>query len=336
MNNSLVSIIIPVYNTAEYLEECIESVLNQTYKNIELILVNDGSTDNSGEICKNYADKYPIKYIFQTNQGVSVARNNGLDAATGKYVYFLDSDDMIDSKFIETSVDVAEKENADVVITAINVDNKGKFGIIWTGAPWQLFIRRAIIDKYTLRFVVGMRTGEDNLFDNMVTLVTDKVQVNEYAIYYYRLRSDQTTQVVDSEIIFNDLQVKLIELEKFCYKYNLFEIKLKVITEIIFVHYLNACMNSRLSVKAKEKLFNMVKYFIVKHNLPAYKILYDSVVILHLNICQILSRVLILHCKTFKDFKKYLFFVNIYKKLKTMFRMSFKIKKINEAKFLSD
>lgn len=335
MNNSLVSIIVPVYNTAEYLEECIESVLNQTYKNIELILINDGSTDKSGEICKNYADKYPIKYIFQPNQGVSVARNNGLDVATGKYVYFLDSDDSIDSRFIETSVDVAEKENTDIVIVACNVYDKIKFGIVFAGTPWQLFIKKSVIDKIPLRFVVGICTCEDGLFNQMLSFWTNKISVNEDAIYYYRVRPDSATRIVNSNRIANDMQIIITELEKFCYLYNLFETKKQLLTEIIFWYYVGFCMYTQLDNSDKKKIFNMTKAFIAKHNLPINKI-YTYPSVRHMDICQFGTRILILHCKTFKDFEKYLFFVNIYKKLKTMFRMSFKIKKINEAKFLSD
>ena len=96
----LISVIIPIYNVEEYVEECIQSVLNQTYKNIEVILVDDGSTDGSGEICNTYSDER-ITVIHQENKGLAEARNVGIAAANGEYIYFIDSDDYISKTLIE-------------------------------------------------------------------------------------------------------------------------------------------------------------------------------------------------------------------------------------------
>ncbi|HIY36843.1 MAG TPA: glycosyltransferase, partial [Candidatus Paraprevotella stercorigallinarum] len=98
--NDLISIIIPVYNSSAYLDKCIGSVLMQTYKNIEVILVNDGSDDDSFEICKKYAENdHRIKLINKDNGGVSSARNAGIKASTGRYIAFVDSDDTISPDF---------------------------------------------------------------------------------------------------------------------------------------------------------------------------------------------------------------------------------------------
>lgn len=111
-----ISVVIPVYNVEKYLEECVDSVLQQTYSNYEIILVDDGATDKSGTICDCYAKKYDcVKVIHQKNGGLSAARNTGLREATGKYVYFLDSDDYIEDKTLEKLIEIAENENADVV-----------------------------------------------------------------------------------------------------------------------------------------------------------------------------------------------------------------------------
>lgn len=115
-NQPLVSVIIPVYNVEEYLRKCVDSVLNQTYKNLEIILVDDGSTDSSGKICDEYVEKDErISAVHQKNGGLSVARNSGLSEAEGKYVYFLDSDDYITDNALETLVEIAEKDNSDIV-----------------------------------------------------------------------------------------------------------------------------------------------------------------------------------------------------------------------------
>ena len=118
MNNHqpLLSVVIPVYNVEKYLQECIDSVLGQTYTDYEIILVDDGSTDSSGRICDDYltADTR-IQVIHQENGGLSAARNTGLRAARGKFVYFLDSDDYIEACTLEHLTALAEAEQADVV-----------------------------------------------------------------------------------------------------------------------------------------------------------------------------------------------------------------------------
>lgn len=111
-----VSVVIPVYNVEAYLQECVDSVLAQTMQDFEIILVDDGATDNSGRMCDEYARQDPrVRVIHQANGGLSVARNTGLDAAEGTYVYFLDSDDYIESYALEHLLNLAEKEQADVV-----------------------------------------------------------------------------------------------------------------------------------------------------------------------------------------------------------------------------
>lgn len=112
-----VSIILPVYNVAKYLDRCIESLQKQSYKNIELIFVNDGSPDNSGEIIEKYArDDERIKHVITTNQGLSSARNNGIPHVTGKYLMFVDSDDYLPEDAIERMVFAMEEQEADLVV----------------------------------------------------------------------------------------------------------------------------------------------------------------------------------------------------------------------------
>ena len=118
MNHSKsISIIVPVYNTSAYLEKCIDSLLNQTYRNLEIILVNDGSTDNSGEICHRYAHIDPrVIVLYEENAGLSAARNLGLSVAKGDYIAFVDSDDYCDSCMFAEMIDEAEKNTVDIVI----------------------------------------------------------------------------------------------------------------------------------------------------------------------------------------------------------------------------
>lgn len=112
---SLISIIIPVYNAAPYLKEALDSVIGQTYENLEIIVVDDGSTDDSGSICDEYRTDPRVIVIHQQHQGVSSARNAGLDRMTGEYVAFLDSDDAYDQSFMHTMLEVTLSENVDIV-----------------------------------------------------------------------------------------------------------------------------------------------------------------------------------------------------------------------------
>lgn len=113
---TLISIIIPVYNVEKYLAECFETVANQTYRNIEIILVDDGSTDNSGVIADRLAESDPRAFVVhKTNRGLSDARNVGMRLAKGEYITFIDSDDYVDKKFIEKLFELAKKTDADIV-----------------------------------------------------------------------------------------------------------------------------------------------------------------------------------------------------------------------------
>ena len=111
-----VSVIVPVYNLEDYIERCVESIISQTYTNIEIILINDGSVDSSLEKCMEYAKKdNRIIVLDQKNKGVSAARNLGLDKATGKYVTFVDGDDCIHGKYIE--ILISGFNNANVIFS---------------------------------------------------------------------------------------------------------------------------------------------------------------------------------------------------------------------------
>ena len=112
-----VSIIVPIYNVERYLEACIESILSQTYENFELILVDDGSPDQCGIMCDKYAvQDSRIKVIHKENQGLGMARNTGLDYATGEFVCFVDSDDWIEPNAVECWIEAQKKYNADIVM----------------------------------------------------------------------------------------------------------------------------------------------------------------------------------------------------------------------------
>ena len=112
----LASIIIPVYNVEPFLRKCLDSVINQTYENIEILIVDDGSTDQSGKICNDYSVDSRVTVFHQVNGGLSAARNTALNHANGEYLFFVDSDDFVSPTFVSDAVTVLEKEDSDIVI----------------------------------------------------------------------------------------------------------------------------------------------------------------------------------------------------------------------------
>ena len=123
MKEPKLSVIVSVYNTEKYIEKCLDSLLNQTYKNIEIVVINDCSTDNSLRILKKYAKKYDNIKLLENkeNKGLSYSRNIGLDNASGDYIGYIDSDDYIDSDYYEKMMKAIIKEKSDIVITDMKI-----------------------------------------------------------------------------------------------------------------------------------------------------------------------------------------------------------------------
>ena len=128
--NPIVSVIVPVYKVEKYIHRCMDSILGQTYDNIEIILVDDGSPDNCPQICDQYAKADErVKVIHKANGGLSDARNEGLKHISGKYVFFVDSDDFIDRNAIKYMVDLAENYCADIVQCDREIGNRDSFSV---------------------------------------------------------------------------------------------------------------------------------------------------------------------------------------------------------------
>ena len=118
MKKNIITIIIPVYNSEKYLEKTIKSILEQTYNNYELILIDNGSTDNSAEICKKYQEKDErVKFYIQSKKGVSNARNRGIEKATGEFICFVDSDDYIEKDMLNSYMDIYIKYKPDLIVS---------------------------------------------------------------------------------------------------------------------------------------------------------------------------------------------------------------------------
>ena len=213
--NDLISVIIPVYNVCDYLEKCIESVCGQRYNNLEIILVDDGSTDGSGELCDKFACKDErIVVIHQENGGLSHARYTGLKSAKGKYITFLDSDDYIHENTYMVMQKMIENKNADVAIAgfkrvydsngcpedgsgatvcvsgkeaARNIYKQGEEGLISLVAWNKLYRKNAISQEFC--FPVG-RIHEDEYTTYRLLYSLKKVVYIDNNFYYYRQRGD--------------------------------------------------------------------------------------------------------------------------------------------------
>lgn len=217
-NDVTVSVVIPVYNVEKYLNECVDSMLKQTYSSYEIILVDDGSTDSSGSICDEYAAKdNRISVIHKANGGLSSARNAGLEKAKGKYVYFLDSDDYIVEQAIKSLAEKAENDSSDIVFfDAVSfADEEDNFKVSqnyirkhsyktdkgakvfsemqkndeFHSAVPLLFIKKDLLVKNHIRFKVGIYY-EDMLFTYQVFCCAKVVSQCTNALYCRRYRSD--------------------------------------------------------------------------------------------------------------------------------------------------
>lgn len=212
--DNIISVIVPIYNTELYLNRCIQSILFQDYTNIQLILVNDGSTDNSGIICDNYASKDKrITTIHKQNGGVSSARNAGLAIATGYWIMFVDSDDYIEENMISNFLAHASKE-FDLIISGISIIYKGEISLypmrvykyspktlledlqvgydtVCLSSPVCKFYKRSIIEEHNIRFDLKISMGEDMLFILDYLKYCKNIQGIKGNFYnYIRIRED--------------------------------------------------------------------------------------------------------------------------------------------------
>lgn len=202
-----ISIIVPIYNVAQYLHKCVDSILAQTFTDFEVILVDDGATDNSGEIADHLAQQYEaVKVIHQENAGVSTARNTGIDNAQGKYMTFIDGDDFIAPTFLEYMVNMVEKTHSDFGLALDCFTKNDEKPLDQTEdkvyAPekavslllsprvivgcWNKVYRRDFLVEKSLKFRTDLFDGEGLYFIIMAAEAANHVVVTNYKGYYYR------------------------------------------------------------------------------------------------------------------------------------------------------
>lgn len=277
-----ISVIVPVYNTQKYLKECLNSITNQTFQDIEIICINDGSTDNSLKVLEEFSKKdNRIKIITQKNSGLSASRNRGIELSNGEYIYFIDSDDYIELDTLKELYDISIENSCDLVLFKLinfyddtyekftspyyemnflksfrnrlfNFKDVGdEFCDVAVSAPGKFFKKELISD---LRFPEGL-IFEDNLFFAKAIIRSKNIYFYDKHLYNRRIRRDSITQKFDIKfadviIIFNEI----IELTKKSDLYGMYGKKLldKKMGRV-FVRFSEVCD------EYKEEFFNLIK-----------------------------------------------------------------------------
>ncbi len=288
-----VSVIVPIYNVEKYLEGAIESIVNQTFKDIEIILVNDGSTDNSQEIIKKYAKKDKrIIVINKDNGGLGSARNKGLEKASGDFIAFIDSDDWIQTDMIEKMYNKAMEEQLDVVICSyksiytnsneifeipsniINDTIEGKNSRIFNifSACCKLYKKEFLI-KNKFQFVEEKRWYEDLPFSVKVLSTTSKIGIINEPLYNYLIRENSIMnnsnikKNLDILLAFDDV-ISYLENKK---KYQLFNSEVEYLAiDNILISGISRIVRSKADLKLKKEVINAFWDY-MKKNFPNYK-----------------------------------------------------------------
>lgn len=223
-NDTLISVIVPIYNAEKYLKKCIESIINQDYKNIEIILINDGSVDSSEKICENYAKKDKrIKVIKKKNEGVSKARNIGIEISNGKWITFVDADDWIEknyisylynngirtnseislttfpNKYIENSYDNFTSKKEDVQILKGNDAAKMMLYYKIVISSWNKMYKKEMLEQEKIKFKENLSYGEGFEFVINAMIHSKKVCISNKKIYNYRVDNINSAMTVFKE-----------------------------------------------------------------------------------------------------------------------------------------
>ncbi len=290
----LVSVIVPIYNVEAYLRQCLDSIVNQTYKQLEIILVNDGSTDSSGQICDEYASKDSrIKVITKPNGGLSSARNAGLKEAKGEFIYFVDSDDWIQSDTVETCHAALLENDADFCFfDADSFDESGygipqryhrtqnyepasgltvisklyQFNEFHSSIP-LFFFQTAFLVKHTLSFFEGI-VYEDMLFTFQAFALASKVCYVNHSFYQRRYRSNSIMTSRTTPLKFNSAVMVYEQLLAFIDNHALAEqaVASQYLTRSAFnVLNIYSCLK-KADQKSCKKQLGDTKQNILKHN----------------------------------------------------------------------
>lgn len=326
-----ISIIIPAYNIAPYLPRCLDSVLSQTYTNLEVIVVDDGSTDNTKEIIEKYAEKDSrIVPIYKENTGVSDTRNKGLDIATGDYIGFVDGDDYIEENMYELLINNAIKYNADIAHCGYRLKfpkneyyfyNTGKIveqdkqqGVIHLlegkfiePGIWNKLFRRDVVKD--IRMKKELKNNEDLLFNIMAFAKSEKSVFEDKALYNYIMRTNSatTSSGLTYNKVFDGLKVRNIITEMFKDDDKVYQVALYSQLKVAIQTYRNITTNNDAQeFKGEQKNIKKQVAELYKKAKPlgiiGKRTKIDSLLIIH---CPVMFKLLyILYSKTIKNRSK--------------------------------
>lgn len=257
----MVSVIVPVFNAKRELYHCIESILHQSYTDFELILVNDGSTDESSSICDRYTEMDSrICVVHQKNRGVSSARNKGIEISQGEYFCFVDSDDQLISTFLDSMVSTMETQKADIVVCGYQVVKHGTvvqerklrenianpiprnnlYVLVehtLYSAPWCKLFRGDIIRKQQIRFDESMCFGEDMVFNFAYTDYIHSIYVINKSLYQYYIDNENSLMRGYRKNIVADISKKNSVLFYYLLKWDVGKDILALFYDSIYYHY---------------------------------------------------------------------------------------------------
>lgn len=283
-----ITAIIPVYNAAPYLVRCVNSVVNQTYTNWNLILIDDGSTDSSFSICQEYANNFPerVTVIHQQNSGAGVARNTGLKYATGDYIVFIDSDDYISQEYFEM---LSQRTEDVVFIDVVNVDESGhtqrieymsKFSkcskndlirfqmtgrMPWGG--WRKAIKRQLVNRYKISYS-NHKVGEEAIYSFQIIRAAGSIGFIQQPLYYYSQRDDSLSRSrIDDPYssVVTSLKGKIVEMnlyDTYANTINAFSATAAAVSAQRIIRYYSRkdCLSRLKSVRNKMCAKNDFKY----------------------------------------------------------------------------
>ena len=289
-----ISVIIPVYNAEKYIKTTLDSILNQTFKDIEIILVNDGSLDESLNICKRYQENdRRIIVLDKKNEGVSIARNTGIEASSGEYILFIDADDWIEPDMCEVLYNEITKYNGDICFCnhikefdnksekiAFNAKNKIvesnhiKKDIILElieeedinlkhnresfRSPWGKLFKSSIIKDNKIKFNKDLVIGEDFIFDIEYLINAKKVVMEDKFLYHYRINNESTLCKYKKEP-WNVYKKLLVKLQYFLEK-NFKEEEYSNRLNKLKLKYFLICIDNEMSVKNPKTILQKKEY----------------------------------------------------------------------------
>lgn len=267
-NKLLFSIIVPIYNIENYIEKCVESLINQTYKNLEIILVDDGSTDSSGKICDKYIEKdNRIKTIHKENGGLSSARNSGIEVAVGDYVLFVDGDDFLSKNAVEILVKTLIEYSCDILcFNAYQYKNENIIGNVITSkfddieeskkhaiinpAAWARAYKNSFLKKNHFYFKEGI-IYEDLALIPGLSSYTENIRFIDDCLYYYVIRENSIMNITKFRENRDDKFIALQVLENIFKKNGSYE-KYKNEIEYLYIKHLLIMYSTEILKYGKE------------------------------------------------------------------------------------